>query len=283
MARLAPPTAITSAASYWMPWHFTESAWTGHAPFAAWLMEAARPRSVVELGTHRGFSFFAFAEAASRLGLETRLSAIDTWVGDDQAGFYGEDIFQAVRRVAEQDYPDITRLLRETFAEAVDEFADGEIDLLHIDGRHGYADVREDFEEYVPKLSSRAVVLFHDTQEHQEDFGVYRFWDEVRGSAPSFEFWHSHGLGVLLVGSEVPDRVREFVSFATEHPERTRELYAELGQAVTERSELEVELNLMLNSKSWRITAPLRSLRRSTTELTDRRAAAKPSRQHPAS
>jgi hypothetical protein len=108
-------------------------------------------------------------------------------------------------------------------------------------------------------------VLFHDTQEHQADFGVYRFWDEVRGSAPSFEFWHSHGLGVLLTGAEVPERVLEFVEFATAHPERTRELYAELGQAVTERSDLGVELDLMRNSRSWRITAPLRSLRRSTT------------------
>ncbi len=57
-------------------------------------MEVLRPRSVVELGTHLGYSCFAFAEAARVLALDAMVSALDTWeVGDDHAGFYGEAVF----------------------------------------------------------------------------------------------------------------------------------------------------------------------------------------------
>ena len=43
-----------SAASYWLPEHIVTSAWLTHAPFAFWLVDVLRPRSIVELGTHHG-------------------------------------------------------------------------------------------------------------------------------------------------------------------------------------------------------------------------------------
>ncbi len=83
---------VCSTASYWIPRYFMESAWVEHAPFAFWLMDALRPEKVVELGTHKGFSLFVMAEAARRLGLQTLISAVDSWEGDDQAGLYDEDV-----------------------------------------------------------------------------------------------------------------------------------------------------------------------------------------------
>ena len=207
-------SATLSAASYWMPAHYAVTAWAEHAPFASWLIDAARPRTVLELGTHNGFSFFAMAEAARRLGLPTTLTAIDSWLGDDQAGFYGEEVFSNVTAIAERDYPGVTRLIRAYFADAADQIDDGSIDLLHIDGRHGYDDVRADFEGYRGKLSERGVVIFHDTHEFQPTFGVHRLWNELAPTAPSFEFHHGHGLGVLAVGSQVPAAVLDFLAEA---------------------------------------------------------------------
>lgn len=233
-----PPTV--SAASYWMPVHYAVTAWAEHAPFASWLMDAARPRTVLELGTHNGFSFFAMAETARRLGLPTMLTAIDSWVGDDQAGFYGDEVFHEVSRIAAQDYPSTTRLIRAYFADAVEQVEDGSIDLLHIDGRHGYDDVHADFAAYRGKLSDRGVVIFHDTHEFQPTFGVHRLWEELATTAPSFEFHHGHGLGLLAVGAQTPEAVLDFIAEANRDPELVRDTYHRLGVEVGMRAEVPV-------------------------------------------
>lgn len=231
-------SATVSAASYWMPAHYAVTAWAEHAPFASWLIDAARPRTVLELGTHNGFSFFAMAEAARRLGLPTRLTAIDSWLGDDQAGYYGDEVFDEVSAIAERDYPGMTRLIRAYFADAVELIDDGSIDLLHIDGRHGYGDVRADFDAYCGKLSDRGVVIFHDTHEFQPGFGVDRLWAELAPSAPSFEFHHGHGLGVLAVGANPPVAVLDFLAEAERDPDLVRETYHRLGAEVAMRGEV---------------------------------------------
>lgn len=261
-------SSLVSAASFWLPPVMVGSAWLQHAPFAAWLVDAARPRTVVELGTHNGFSFFTFAEAARRLGLPTRLWAIDSWEGDDHAGFYGDDVYRAVRAVVDADYAESAELVRASFAEAVRRFDDGTIDLLHIDGRHRYDDVKADFEMYRPKLSPRAVVLFHDTQEFEGDFGVHRFWVELEATAPSFELVHGHGLGLLAWGPQAPLAVLDFIRVARDSPATVREIYAGLGEHVSRVWELELAIAGMRNdysrvvgSASWRVTAPLRSVR----------------------
>ena len=267
VASLEDWSAVVSPASYWFPPRMVGSAWLEHAPFAAWIIDAARPDTLVELGTHNGFSFFAFAEAARRLGLPTRLWAIDSWEGDEHAGFYGDEVYDAVRAVVDADYPESAELIRAYFADAVDRFADGSIDLLHIDGRHGYEDIKEDFETYRSKLSDRAVVLFHDTREYDHDFGVHRFWAEIAPTAPSFEFHHAHGLGVLAWGRNVPQPVLDVIRVAEASPERVREIYSGLGAHVLRVFELELtvagskaELARVFSSSSWRITAPLRWL-----------------------
>jgi hypothetical protein len=203
--------AFVSKASCWLPIIVRESAWLEHAPFAFWLTAALRPRTVVELGVHRGFSYFAFCQAVQRLGLDTRCFAVDHWVGDAHAGFYGEDVYQDVRR-QNRRYENFSQLIRADFSDAAATFADGGIDLLHIDGCHTYQAVRRDFETWLPKLSHRAVVLLHDTAEYRQDFGVYLLWDELRDRHPHFEFMHGHGLGVVGIGSDIPQPVRALFS-----------------------------------------------------------------------
>lgn len=223
-----------SDTSYWIPRHLVESAWLEHAPFAFWLVDAIRPTAIAELGTHNGFSYFVFCEAIDRLGLPTKSLALDSWEGDDQAGFYGADVYERVSKVNESDYARFSTLLRGYFDDSLDSIPDGSIDLLHIDGRHGYDDVRHDFQAWRPKLTDRGVVVFHDIAEHQEGFGVWRFWKELTAQYPSFAFDHGHGLGVLAVGDDVPDRLHKFLEVGLVQSREIKDFYELRGAAIGE-------------------------------------------------
>jgi len=225
--------ACINATTFWPLLHVMESAWLEHGPFALWLMDVVRPRVLVELGAHKGFSYLAFCQATKWLGLATACYAVDTWRGDEHAGHYGEDVFAQLNALNDRDYAGFSRLLRCRFDEALPYFADGSIDLLHIDGRHTYDDVRSDFESWKPKLSSRAVVLFHDTNVRERDFGVWRFWAELQVQYPSFEFLHGHGLGVLAVGADIPVGLRPLFEADTDQRSAIAAAYARLGRAVS--------------------------------------------------
>src|SRR5262245_12022543 len=185
------------------------NAWVEHIPFAFWLMEKLKPERFVELGTHTGNSYFAFCQAAKSLSPGTQCFAVDTWQGDDHAGKYGEEIYAEVSRNNDRHYRSFSRLVRSTFDEALDGFAEGSIDLLHIDGLHTYEGVKHDFESWRPKLTSNAVVLFHDTNVRDRGFGVFKLWAELAGQYQHFEFLHSNGLGVLAPGEAVPDALAD--------------------------------------------------------------------------
>jgi hypothetical protein len=226
-----------SPASFWFPDHLCDSGWIEHAPFAFWLVDAHRPSTLVELGTHWGFSFFAFCQAVQGVGADTRCFAVDTWQGDDHAGRYGEEVFEAVRSHNEGRYSAFASLVRATFDAAAPAFADGSIDLLHIDGRHFYADARHDFDTWRPKLSHRGVVVFHDVSVREHGFGVYRLWAEEREKHPHFEFPHGHGLGVLAIGDGIGERLRALFDAVTDESltQQIRDAYGRLGAGVSER------------------------------------------------
>ncbi len=190
----------------WKPSHIVPSAWTGHTPFMTWLVSNLKPTRFVELGTHLGMSYFTACDRVAREQLSTQCFAVDSWKGDAQAGFYDESVYETVHGINSQHYSHFSSLKRGLFDEALPDFEDGSIDLLHIDGFHSYEAVRHDFETWLPKLTDDAVVLFHDTCEKQEGFGVYKFWDELSSTYPrSFNFSHSHGLGVLTTSeAETP-------------------------------------------------------------------------------
>lgn len=186
------------------------SAWRQHIPFAFFLIAVMRPKKVVELGTFLGASFFAFCQAVKEFKVtDCSCYAVDTWEGDKHAGEYDNSVYNAVV-AAHSYYKDFAYLLRMDFDKAskLDELND--IDLLHIDGLHTYEAVKNDFDTWLPKMSDNGVIIFHDTAEFKDDFGVWRLWGEISQKYPSFSFQHGHGLGVLLVGDKVKKDLRRF-------------------------------------------------------------------------
>ena len=174
--------------------------WAGHKYFAYDLIRNAKPEVLVELGTFKGTSFFSFCQAVKDEKLGTKLFAIDTWQGDEHGGFYGDDIYKNVESIKREYYYNLdVQLLRKTFDEALNEFEDNSIDVLHIDGLHTYEAVKHDFETWLPKVKENGIILFHDIVVTRDDFGVFKFWKELKEKYATFEFRHSYGLGVLCL------------------------------------------------------------------------------------
>lgn len=202
-------------------------AWAGHMPFAYWLVSLYKPKVFVELGTHSGNSYFAFCQSIKENKLETKAFAIDTWQGDQHAGYYGDDIFDNVVK-ENQKYKAFSELIRSTFDQASTEFQDSSIDLLHIDGLHTYEAVLHDFKTWLPKVAPGGFILFHDIQVRTGDFGVFKLWEELSKKYETLEFSHSHGLGVL----RTPGGDNSILSFEPKDRDLLRELFEGLGSNI---------------------------------------------------
>ena len=207
-------------------------AWAGHIPFAYLAIDLLRPRLLVELGSDSGNSYLAFCQAISKLGSNTQSVAIDCWEGDEHARHYGDEVYDTLRAYHDPRYGTFSRLFRSYFDEAVESFDDGSIDLLHIDGLHTYEAVRHDFETWLPKLSNRGVVLLHDTEVHERGFGVSQLLRELSERYATFNFLHSNGLGIVVVGAEIPVEFSQFMQYALASPDAVRGYFEALAETI---------------------------------------------------
>jgi hypothetical protein len=241
--------------------------WVGHIPFAFWIVDVMRPRRFVELGTHSGNSFCAFLQAAAATSATGEFFAVDHWQGDKHAGRYEDEIYRDLLRYVETRYGLSSALLRMSFDQALEQFDDGSIDLLHIDGLHTYEAVRHDFERWLPKMSERSIVLLHDTGVREQDFGVHRLLAELAERYPAFEFFHSHGLGVVQTGTATPaEPLAALLSGRTDAQGIDPRAYFELlGNSLVDRYYLELLSNQV--DRKERLEAELTSVQDRKREL----------------
>ena len=112
--------------------------WHRHFNFGFDLIRCLEPKSVVELGVHKGDSYFCFCESIKQLSLDSKCYGIDTWKGDQHSGNYEEEVYQEVERFNKEFYANFSYLVRDRFESAINQFSSESIDLLHIDGCHTY-------------------------------------------------------------------------------------------------------------------------------------------------
>ncbi|WP_209542229.1 glycosyltransferase [Variovorax sp. 1615] len=141
-------------------------AWSVHAPFVALLLEHTRPAIVVDLGADGGVPGATFRQCIAR---GAACHAVDTRLAGHR--------------------------------EAAAAFADGSIDLLHVDAGDPARLATLDLAAWRAKLGPRALVLVHGTRASRK---LRRLWALLRQRHPSFEFEQGLGLGVLCLGPRVP-------------------------------------------------------------------------------
>jgi hypothetical protein len=234
--------------------------WSGHKIFIYNLIRNIKPSKIVELGTHKGTSLFSMAQAIKDGNINCKLSGVDSWQGDINTGKYdSETVLDSVKTIVNKYYPSVDiHLMQMFFDEALAKTEDKSIDILHIDGLHTYEAVRNDFETWLPKVKDNGVILLHDIVVEREDFGVIKYWGELKLQYPiHFEFLHSFGLGVIIVGEnlkELPSIFDKFhVSYLQYSYEKTK-YEAYLGNGYRN------EIISIKNSSFWRAKERLKKI-----------------------
>jgi len=82
-------------------------------------------------------------------------------------------------------------------------------------------------------MSDCGVVLLHDTNVRELDFGVWKLWEELKSSYPHSEFVHEHGLGVLAVGREPPAGLHSLFEASGSDAAVIREFFSQLGERLS--------------------------------------------------
>jgi cephalosporin hydroxylase len=208
--------------------------WSMHLPFAYELMREVAPKVFVELGVKQGESYFSFCQSAAENNINVRCYGVDSWRGDLQTGKLDPEI---QREVAEYNwqYSSFSELKAMLFAEALEDFPDATIDLLHIDGSHIYDDVKTDFASWLPKLTANGIILFHDVILRDRGFGVWKLWDEIAREDNSFLFEFGYGLGVWknqAVGASDSAFIRRFLGASKTERREINAYYANAGAAL---------------------------------------------------
>jgi len=186
------------------------------------IVRQRRPRTVLEIGTEHGGTFFLFSRVAAAdallvsvdlaredlkpwrtlcANLRTKGQNVSVIDGDSHAS-------STVERV--------NRVL-----------GDRKVDFLFIDGDHRYEGVRQDFENYVGFLNDPGLIAFHDINpDYLKRFGkrtysnsgeVYRLWAEVKMKYSHTECIDNpdedgFGIGILFIGSRAESTQAQHVT-----------------------------------------------------------------------
>ncbi len=168
-------------------------------------LRALQPKTVVEVGTHKGGNSFLFCHA---LASTERVVGVDLCVqnaarlihyarpGQRYFALHGDSQTQAMKaRVAQR-------------------LAGRSVDFLFIDGDHSYAGVKADFELYAPLVRRGGIIALHDiVADHRTRYGrdtgcyageVYRYWAELKSRYRTDELVRDpeqdgFGIGVVYV------------------------------------------------------------------------------------
>jgi predicted O-methyltransferase YrrM len=164
-----------------------------------------RPRTIVEIGTHKGGNSFLFCHA---LPTPTCMVGVDLCVQNAEKLIYFTRRGQCYHALHGDSQTTAMQLRVQS------RLAGQPIDFLFIDGDHSHAGVKTDFDLYAPLVRSGGLIALHDIlSDHRTRYGrdtgcyageVHRFWAELKAKFNCIELvadpeQDGFGIGVVLV------------------------------------------------------------------------------------
>lgn len=173
-----------------VPWPADLRGWNYDHPIFDQLVEETRPKTIIEVGTWKGMSAFRMARACDRLGLDTKIYCVDTWLGSlefmEEGGDrdlmlrygYPQVYYQFLSNVIHEGHEARIIPVSQTSLIAARWFKKKEIkaDLIYIDGSHEFEDVVNDLTAYYPLLSDERGIMFGDDYDHWPGVKEATYW-----------------------------------------------------------------------------------------------------------
>jgi predicted O-methyltransferase YrrM len=154
------------------------------------LVRERQPETVVEIGTHKGGTLFAWCQVAHPEALIVSIDLPDGLFG----GGYSEEAAREFQSFAQpgQGLHTLRRdsHKRRTLRRLKSLLDRRPIDFLMIDGDHTYEGARRDWEMYAPLVGGKGLIAFHDILEHPEQplCKVDELWAELAPDHRTAEF-----------------------------------------------------------------------------------------------
>jgi predicted O-methyltransferase YrrM len=163
------------------------------------IVAAQPPRTMLEIGTYRGGTLFVFARLA-----QPDATVISLDLPHSRLGVFSRRLQEPLFRRFIRGQQHLLLLRADSHAvetrSRVERSLDQPLDFLFVDGDHSYQGVRSDFEMYSPFVRRGGMVAFHDIAHIPTDFGVNRFWNEIKGGFKHREIINSRGTDRMGIG-----------------------------------------------------------------------------------
>jgi len=172
------------------------------------LVQNLEPKTVVELGTDKGGTFFLWCRLLKKIN---KIASIDLPDGRFGGGYHNRRIKLYMHFLF--DNPNISALfLRNdshdpTTKDALIKWLKlDKIDFLYIDGDHTYSGVKQDFEMYSALVRPGGIIAFHDIRTKGNGHEVYKYWNDLKENFKYSEITQnpsgSMGIGIIRVADE---------------------------------------------------------------------------------
>lgn len=238
-----------SAASFWTP----DDAFERHTrpemcPIVYWLVDALRPRRLVQIGLREPSAYIAMCEAALRLDLDAQGLAVD--LGATGSSALAESSFRRFREWHGRTLASFSRIVRTDREKLLETLPDQSVDILHVTDPSALDLFLADPDRWRPKFSDRGVLMLSRTGVDGSAFGSLSAFRDLSARRPAFEFTHGDGLGLVGFGNAFPDTIRLLFE-ADGSPSRRNEIravYARLGRSLADRRPAELVVRALTAS-----------------------------------